>query len=83
MSDIVPRVNATGTINREAPERRRRAVGMSSADQTPDSDELERAAGQIEAPLASLVGDYEESQSDSPAQAKGCLLYTSPSPRDS
>jgi len=47
---------------------------MSSADQTPDSDELERAAGQIEAPLASLVGDYEESQSDSAAQAKGIFL---------
>ena len=47
---------------------------MSNADQTPDTDELERAAGQIEAPLASLVGDYEESQSDSAAQAKGIFL---------
>ena len=47
---------------------------MSSKDQTPDSDELERAAGQIEAPLASLVGDYAEAQSDSPAQAKGIFL---------
>ena len=47
---------------------------MSSTDQTSDSDELERAAGQIEAPLASLVGDYEESQSDSPTEAKGIFL---------
>ena len=47
---------------------------MSSSDQTPDTDELERAAGQIEAPLAGLVGDYEESQSDSAAQAKGIFL---------
>ena len=39
---------------------------MSSTDETSDSNELERAAGQIEALLASLVGDYEESQSDSP-----------------
>ena len=38
---------------------------MSSTDEASDSNELERAAGQIEAPLASLVGDYEESQSDS------------------
>ena len=47
---------------------------MSSRDETSDSDELERAAGQIEAPLASLVGDYEESQSDSPTEAKGIFL---------
>ena len=47
---------------------------MSSTDETSDSNELERAAGQIEAPLASLVGDYEESQSDSPTEAKGIFL---------
>ena len=47
---------------------------MSSKDQTPDTDELERAAGQIEAPLASLVGDYEEPQSGSAAQAAGIFL---------
>ena len=53
---------------------------MSSTDETSDSDEVERAAGQIEAPLASLVGDYEESQSDSPTEARAfscsptCLL---------
>ena len=47
---------------------------MSSTDQTPDSNELERAAGQIEAPLASLVGDYEESQADSLTEAKGIFL---------
>jgi hypothetical protein len=45
VSDIVLGVNAAVTINYEAPERRRRAVGMSESDQTPDTDELERAAG--------------------------------------
>ena len=34
---------------------------MTTSDQKPDTDELERAAEQLEAPLASLVGDYEES----------------------
>jgi len=47
---------------------------MATSDQTPETDELERAAEQLEAPLASLVGDYEESQADSAAQAKGIFL---------
>ena len=47
---------------------------MTTSDQKPDTDELERAAEQLEAPLASLVGDYEESQADNPAQAKGIFL---------
>ncbi len=47
---------------------------MSTADQTPDTDELERAAEQIEAPLAGLVGDYEESEADNAPQAKGIFL---------
>ena len=47
---------------------------MSTPDQTPDTDELERAAEQIEAPLASLVGDYEESEADNAPQAKGIFL---------
>ena len=47
---------------------------MSTPDQTPDTDELERAAEQIEAPLAGLVGDYEESEADNAPQAKGIFL---------
>ena len=47
---------------------------MTTSDQKPDTDELERAAEQLEAPLASLVGDYEESQADNAAQAKGIFL---------
>ena len=47
---------------------------MSTADQKPEDDELERAAGQIEAPLASLVGDYEESASRGVARATGIYL---------
>ena len=47
---------------------------MTTSDQKPDRDELERAAEQLEAPLASLVGDYEESQADNAAQAKGIFL---------
>ena len=47
---------------------------MSSADQTPDSDELERAAGQIEAPLASLVGEYEETDAHNAPRASGIFL---------
>ena len=42
---------------------------MATSDQKPDTDELERAAEQLEAPLASLVGDYEESQADNGAVA--------------
>jgi len=49
-------------------------MGMSTSDQTPDTDELERAAEQIEAPLAGLVGDYEESEADNAPQAKGIFL---------
>ena len=47
---------------------------MSSADQTPDTDELERAAEQIEAPLASLVGDYEETDAHNAPRASGIFL---------
>ena len=47
---------------------------MSSTDQTPDTDELERAAEQIEAPLASLVGEYEEADSHDAPRASGIFL---------
>lgn len=47
---------------------------MSSADQTPDTDELERAAEQIEAPLASLVGEYEETDAHNAPRASGIFL---------
>ena len=47
---------------------------MSSTGQTPDSDELARAAEQIEAPLASLVGDYEERDTHNSPRAKGIFL---------
>ena len=47
---------------------------MSSVDQTPDTDELERAAEQIEAPLASLVGEYEESDAHNAPRASGIFL---------
>ena len=43
-------------------------------DQRPDTDELERAAEQIEAPLASLIGDYEESGAGQVARAPGIFL---------
>jgi CDP-diacylglycerol--serine O-phosphatidyltransferase len=43
-------------------------------DQRPDTDELERAAEQIEAPLASLIGDYEESGAGQMARAPGIFL---------
>ena len=47
---------------------------MSSPDQTPDTDELERAAEQIEAPLASLVGEYEETDAHNAPRASGIFL---------
>ncbi|MDG2459477.1 MAG: CDP-diacylglycerol--serine O-phosphatidyltransferase [Luminiphilus sp.] len=47
---------------------------MTTDGQPPDSDELERAAEQIEAPLASLVGDYVEAEPGSLPQAKGIFL---------
>ena len=50
---------------------------MTTSDQKPDTDERARS-GAAEAPLASLVGDFEESQADNPAQAKGtfyCRTY--------
>ena len=47
---------------------------MSSPDQTPDTDELERAAESIEAPLASLVGDYEEADAQNAPSASGIFL---------
>lgn len=47
---------------------------MSSADQTPDTDELERAAEQIEAPLVSLVGEYEETDAHNAPRASGIFL---------
>ena len=47
---------------------------MSSPDQTPDTDELERAAESIEAPLASLVGDYEEADAQNAPRASGIFL---------
>ena len=46
---------------------------MSISSKNP-ADQLERAAGQIEAPLASLVGDYEESEDLDAHQAKGIYL---------
>ena len=51
---------------------------MTTSDQKPDTDELERAAEQLEAPLASLVGDYEESQADNPDRQRAsfyCRTY--------
>ena len=47
---------------------------MSSTDQKPDTDELERAAEQIEALLASLVGEYEEADSQDAPRASGIFL---------
>ena len=47
---------------------------MLSPDQTPDTDELERAAESIEAPLASLVGDYEEADAQNAPRASGIFL---------
>ena len=47
---------------------------MSSTDQTSDTDELERAAESIEAPLASLVGDYEEADAHNAPRASGIFL---------
>jgi len=47
---------------------------MTTDEQKRDTDELERAAEQIEAPLASLVGDYEESHGGSVPRAKGIFL---------
>ena len=50
----------------------------------PQDDDFERAAGQIEAPLTSLVGDYEEAHggsASSPARDRtrnlGCLDHES------
>ena len=47
---------------------------MAIPDQTTDTDELERAAEQIEAPLASLVGDYEEADAGNAPRVTGIFL---------
>ncbi len=47
---------------------------MLTDDQNADTDELERAAEQIEAPLASLVGEYEESGAGQTLRAPGIFL---------
>ena len=47
---------------------------MALPDQSTDTDELERAAEQIEAPLASLVGDYEEADAGNAPRVTGIFL---------
>ena len=74
MSDIVLGVNAAVTIYWWPKGMAIERGSMTTEGSKPETDELERAAEQIEAPLASLVGDYVEAESANVPQAKGIFL---------
>ncbi len=74
MSNIVLGVNVAVTMRTGFKKIKKGSVPMSGYSHPPDKDDLERAAEQLEAPIANLVGDYEELEVRDKPQAKGIYL---------